>query len=121
MRSRAERPSVSEVTGQLHFFSPMPLLLAYGTMGIEMAIAPLWVERRMGDDGVIKSEKYELYAKVKRIHMSCCIHPIGIDKNSICNMKLRNVSASSRKQMYCIHRNIEIDHQRHKCSEVKSE
>ncbi len=36
------------------FFSPMPLLLAYGTMGIEMAIAPLWVERQMEDDEVIK-------------------------------------------------------------------
>ena len=47
----------------------MPLLLAYGTMGIEMAIAPLWVERQMEDDSVIKSKvyftqggKYESYA-----------------------------------------------------------
>ena len=28
----------------LFFFSPLPLLLASGTMGIEMAIAPLWVK-----------------------------------------------------------------------------
>ena len=28
------------------FFSPMPLLLASGTMGIVMAIAPLWVKRQ---------------------------------------------------------------------------
>ena len=26
------------------FFAPLPLLLASGTMGIEMAIAPLWVK-----------------------------------------------------------------------------
>ena len=38
------------------FFSPMPLLLAHGTMGIEMAIAPLWVERQLEDEHVIKSE-----------------------------------------------------------------
>ena len=44
------------------FFSPMPLLLAYGTMGIEMAIAPLWVERQIGDDRVIK-RKLVLYTK----------------------------------------------------------
>ena len=35
-------------SGEPWFFSPKPLLLAYGTMGIEMAIAPLWVERQMG-------------------------------------------------------------------------
>ena len=36
------------------FLSNAFLLLAYGTMGIEMAIAPLWVERQMEDDEVIK-------------------------------------------------------------------
>ena len=32
------------------FFSPMPLLLAYGTMGIEMAIAPLFLQCRIAHD-----------------------------------------------------------------------
>ena len=32
--------------GALIFFSPLPLLLASGTMGIVMAIAPLWVKRQ---------------------------------------------------------------------------
>ena len=32
------------VTASTLFFSPLPLLLASGTMGIEMAIAPLWVK-----------------------------------------------------------------------------
>ena len=34
--------------GGVLFFSPLPLLLASGTMGIVMAIAPLWVKRQKG-------------------------------------------------------------------------
>ena len=56
------------------FFSPMPLLLAYGTMGIEMAIAPLWVKgkRKMTESSKKRSTLYS-----EKCHMSgkpntCC-------------------------------------------------
>ena len=56
------------------FFSPLPLLLAYGTMGIEMAIAPLWVKgkRKMTESSKIRTKLYS-----EKCHMSgkpntCC-------------------------------------------------
>ena len=58
------------------FFSPLPLLLAYGTMGIEMAIAPLWVKgkRKMTESSKVRTKLYS-----EKCHMSgkpntcCCI------------------------------------------------
>ena len=59
---------------QAAFFSPMPLLLAYGTMGIEMAIAPLWVKgrRKMTESSKKRTDLYS-----EKCHMSgkpntCC-------------------------------------------------
>ena len=42
--SSEHAPGLSGRHATRFFFSPMPLLLASGTMGIEMAIAPLWVK-----------------------------------------------------------------------------
>ena len=58
----------------LFFSSPLPLLLAYGTMGIEMAIAPLWVKgkRKMTESSKMRTKLYS-----EKCHMSgkpntCC-------------------------------------------------
>ena len=69
--------SLSYACGLEHvgfFFSPMPLLLAYGTMGIEMAIAPLWVKgkRKMTESSKMRTKLYS-----EKCHMSgkpntCC-------------------------------------------------
>ena len=69
--SNEDRKLYSSASAMAIFFSPMPLLLAYGTMGIEMAIAPLWVERQLEDDSVIK-RKGVLYTKVKSAKV---LHP----------------------------------------------
>ena len=41
---RKEHEEIAERKKSAFFFSLLPLLLASGTMGIEMAIAPLWVK-----------------------------------------------------------------------------
>ena len=56
------------------FFSPLPLLLAYGTMGIEMAIAPLWVKgkRKMTESSKIRTKLYSEKCHMSGKHNTCC-------------------------------------------------